>query len=259
MNRLTFSVRLLLSRDLGGTTRPLENGARARWNLGNTWLGESTVDEARVVLESAIQPGVEASAHLEPLEPECWSAVRVGSVISLQERNRLTGYATVIEVVRPEHFTSQVLAFVAQARQFCEFIEKADSLSLAARLSAARERLLELYRAGTALPLIAPPEDFSERPSPVLPKPWAGFGEHQYYWEVRDPYVDEPPGLGDLSDDVIDVYLDLRRGLELWHLHEAQAAIWTWRFHFDIHWGDHASDALRALHRACRNATTGSS
>jgi aryl-alcohol dehydrogenase-like predicted oxidoreductase len=25
------------------------------------------------------------------------------------------------------------------------------------------------------------------------------------------------------------------------------AAVWEWRFHFDVHWGDHAVDALRAL------------
>jgi hypothetical protein len=30
-----------------------------------------------------------------------------------------------------------------------------------------------------------------------------------------------------------------------------EAAIWEWRFHFEWHWGDHAIDALRALHRAC--------
>jgi hypothetical protein len=27
--------------------------------------------------------------------------------------------------------------------------------------------------------------------------------------------------------------------------------VWEWRFHFDVHWGEHAVDALRALHRAC--------
>ena len=56
-----------------------------------------------------------------------------------------------------------------------------------------------------------------------------------------------------LSDDLLDVYFDLRRGLELWDQEVPKAAaIWEWRFAFDTHWGDHAIDALRALHRACR-------
>jgi hypothetical protein len=51
---------------------------------------------------------------------------------------------------------------------------------------------------------------------------------------------------------MLDVYLDVGRGLKLWEQDPNKAAaVWEWRFHFDIHWGDHAIDALRALHRAC--------
>jgi len=72
----------------------------------------------------------------------------------------------------------------------------------------------------------------------------------QYYWEVFDPYVEEPPVKGSLSDDLLDVYRDVRRGLLLWDHNAPQAAIWEWRFSFGVHWGNHAIDALRALHRA---------
>jgi hypothetical protein len=47
-------------------------------------------------------------------------------------------------------------------------------------------------------------------------------------------------------------HADVTRGLRLWDLDvPREAAIWEWRFHFESHWGDHAIDALRALHRAC--------
>ncbi len=73
------------------------------------------------------------------------------------------------------------------------------------------------------------------------------------YWEVFDPYVNEPAVAGSLDDDVLDVYRDLHRGLDLWDSAAPRAAaIWEWRFSFDMHWGDHAVDAIRALQRAVR-------
>jgi hypothetical protein len=53
------------------------------------------------------------------------------------------------------------------------------------------------------------------------------------------------------SDDLLDVYWDLQRGLAAFDSGRASEAVWIWRFGFETHWGDHAVDALRALHRAC--------
>jgi hypothetical protein len=157
-----------------------------------------------------------------------------------------------------ERSSPEVLAFAQQARQFCQFVEHADGSSLADRLANARLRLLELYRAGSMLPSVDPPDGVEAGPSPETPENWRGFERFESYWEVFDPYVDEPPVTTSLSDDVLDVYLDLRRGLDLWLRDVPRAAaIWEWRFHFDLHWGDHAIDALRALHRACREAGLG--
>ena len=78
------------------------------------------------------------------------------------------------------------------------------------------------------------------------------------YWEVFDPYEEKPLGIGLLSDDLLDVYVDIRRGLDLWSADvPREAAIWEWRFHLEIHWGDHAVDAIRALHRACYRISGG--
>jgi hypothetical protein len=141
---------------------------------------------------------------------------------------------------------------VDQAQQFCAFIEKASGYSLDKRLSCARQRLLELYETGSALPHVEPPEGIEAGANPEPPHGWLGFDKFEIYWEVFDPYEESTAVAGSLSDDLLDVYRDLRRGLALWGKDVSRtAAIWEWRFHFDNHWGDHAIDALRALHRAC--------
>jgi hypothetical protein len=171
----------------------------------------------------------------------------------MQEGSRVVGYAMILEVAsRPELLSPEVAAFVDQARQFCDFIEKAQGYSLEKRLSGARQRLLELYDAGTALPHVEPPEGVEAGPNPQPAEGWLALESFETYWEVFDPYEEGEPVVGSLSDDLLGVYRDIRRGLALWDKDVPKAAaLWEWRFHFDHHWGDHAIDALRALHRAC--------
>lgn len=158
-------------------------------------------------------------------------------------------------MTHPQHLTPEVLAFVDQARHLCHFVETAHAQPLLSRLLGARQRLLELYRAAVMLPNVEPPDGIDAGPDPERPKNWLGFENFEVYSEVFDPYVNEAPVAGSLSDDLLDVYCDVRRGLDLWDQDVPKAAaIWEWRFHFDTHWGDHAIDALRALHRACREA-----
>jgi hypothetical protein len=152
-----------------------------------------------------------------------------------------------------EHVTQEVATFVAEARRFCDFIEHGSSVELADRVRSARVRLLTLYAAGCTLPAVEPPAEFDAGPIVAKPDAWLGFGEFEFYWEVFDPYVEDAAVAGSLSDDLLDIYIDVRRGLDHWNSRAPRtAAIWDWRFHFDAHWGDHAVDALRALHRACR-------
>ena len=149
-----------------------------------------------------------------------------------------------------------VETFVREARAYCRFVETASELRLADRLQAARDRLLDLYSAALWLPSVEPDgTDASSSPEP--PTGWPGFADKDIYWELFDPYEheDTEPVAGSLTDDVLDVYRDIRRGLTLWDASQRQNAIWEWRFHFDVHWGDHAIDALRALHRACKAGT----
>lgn len=145
--------------------------------------------------------------------------------------------------------------FVREARTYCSFVENAAGLSLVDRLRTARERLLNLYSAALSLPT-AEPDDQDASSSPEAPIDWPGFEDKDTYREVFDPYQQEEnePVAGSLADDVLDVYRDIRRGLMFWDASQTRNTIWKWRFHFDVHWGDHAVDALRALHRACWRA-----
>ncbi len=257
MDRLTFTARVrLLPTEKGGRRSPIRTNYRPSWNLRNSWLGSPTLNDGRVILDESdeLAPGFEAVARIEPLAPEFWGKVQPGTVLPMQEGNHVVGYAVILDIESvPEHFTPEVAVFVNEARQFCEFVRKAAGYSLPQRLVAARQRLLSLYDAGTRLPDVEPPTGVEAGPNPGTPEGWAGFDKFEAYWEVFDPYVDEAPVAGALSDDLLDVYFDVSRGLALWDREVPKsAAIWEWRFHFDIHWGDHAVDALRALHRACR-------
>lgn len=76
------------------------------------------------------------------------------------------------------------------------------------------------------------------------------LGEGDRYWAVYDPYTEEAPTGRTLSDDLADVHRDLGSASQVYGRSErdSQEAVWSWRFHFRIHWGHHCSSALRAIH-----------
>ena len=65
---------------------------------------------------------------------------------------------------------------------------------------------------------------------------------HPYDLNARDPVT------GSLADDLADIYGDLSDGLAKWRRGDWARASWVWRFNFTVHWGEHATGALRALH-----------
>lgn len=68
------------------------------------------------------------------------------------------------------------------------------------------------------------------------------------YRDTADLDSDEPTGLGDLGDDLADIWRDLKCGLRHWNGGDHGEAAWQWRFQYNSHWGTHAVDALRQLH-----------
>ncbi len=59
---------------------------------------------------------------------------------------------------------------------------------------------------------------------------------------------EEEPVVGDLADDLADMYRDIKAGLSLYDRGHRTEAVWAWRYSFQIHWGRHATNALYALH-----------
>jgi hypothetical protein len=71
----------------------------------------------------------------------------------------------------------------------------------------------------------------------------------RYYAEIFNNLVipAEDSVVGDLVDDLGDIYSDVSPGLDLFDSGRIKEAENHWRFWFAHHWGEHATSALRAL------------
>jgi hypothetical protein len=105
-----------------------------------------------------------------------------------------------------------------------------------------------LYSKAIFLPDVEPGNDDVTDLNIVVPL--VNFGEYDTYWEVFNPYHLEEPVGASLSDDILDIYKDAKKGILLYEKNEHIEGIWEWKFGFEIHWGSHAVDAIRALHSA---------
>jgi hypothetical protein len=150
----------------------------------------------------------------------------------------------------------EVEYFAEGARQYCAFIENADQYPLTERLLSVATLLADLYAAGLRLPAVEQPDDQAPGVGSTAPR-WEGLGDLTFYWEVGDPYQWEAPVVGSLSDDLLEIYHDLKRGLSTFEEGgdaSIASAVWEWRSNFAKHWGEHTVDALRTLHRAIRRS-----
>ncbi|MFC4728403.1 DUF5063 domain-containing protein [Coralloluteibacterium thermophilus] len=101
------------------------------------------------------------------------------------------------------------------------------------------------------------PELFDEEDAPeltheewqVVHKRFLDMLPFNYYASYSEPHDtnDPSPGIGDVADDLADIWRDLKGGLALYHKGNDAAAAWEWRDSFSIHWGRDATSALYAL------------
>lgn len=140
--------------------------------------------------------------------------------------------------------------FALLAHEFCSWTE-APPMDENAELRCARRLLSRLYAAALDLPEGVPTDDERVVGAALGYKDaFRRFGALPInMYETCDPLIllGEEPAVGDVADDLADIYADLQRGLAMYRAGELDAAAWEWSFSFRYHWGDHAVGALGAL------------
>lgn len=140
--------------------------------------------------------------------------------------------------------------FARLAQEFCSWTE-APPRDSQYELGRAQRLLSTLYAAALDLPEGVPIN--AEQPAHGALSHDAAFRRFGALpvnmYATCDPLVVpcESPEVGDVADDLADIYADLHRGLALYRAGHTGAAAWEWAFHFRAHWGDHAVGALAAL------------
>jgi hypothetical protein len=156
-------------------------------------------------------------------------------------------------------YQTDISRFVAGARGFCTWIEGTPGPN---EVFEATRLVSRLHADAVMLPEVDDehlPEGDDIPEIPAAQKQAAagrfkGF-PFQYYWEIFSPITEKPdePVCGDIADDFSDIYLDVKAGLLAYDLGRQHQAVWHWRFTWGMHWGEHATSALRALHSHQKN------
>jgi Domain of unknown function (DUF5063) len=133
---------------------------------------------------------------------------------------------------------------------------RTDFPSELAAAHAALRTLAALYSAGLDLPSYGKPATKRRAAAAsVSDEEWRGVLRcatklpFQYYSELFDPHKIPPeePVTGNIADDLADIYRDVVVGARLFDAGDQAGALWQWVFHLAIHWGEHATSAMRAL------------
>lgn len=138
--------------------------------------------------------------------------------------------------------------FFNSAIHYCNLVENFNSNQDNDKLKKLVISLLDLYSKALVLPDVDPENTDSFEFDVFVPQ--INFEQYEYYWEVFNPYNLEEPVCGSLTDDILDIYKDVKIGIFLYEYKEHIEAIWHWKFYFQVHWGSHTVDAIRALHSA---------
>ncbi len=159
---------------------------------------------------------------------------------------------------------TEVCTFVQAAQQFCQVVDApAGEPEIWAKK--VLQTLLPLCSAGLALSSFEiEVSDSKKMPAaPFTTKQWQQLfgrlsmflGERKYYSQLdfeswRKPDQQEA-FVGDLADDLADIYGDILPGIQQWNSEAEEYLgdiVWDWQFGFTHHWGDHAIAAIGYLH-----------
>ena len=151
--------------------------------------------------------------------------------------------------------------FAARAREFCEYLDQAESPDSWAFVARVQILLPKVYAAAIELPY---PESWPDRMEPTDLSP--GPAEcatllqrltkvlpREHYWTTLDPLRPENAEIevisANLSEDLADVYHDLMRGIRMLDReYPRERAQFLWKNSFMSDWGEKLVEALRILH-----------
>ena len=147
-----------------------------------------------------------------------------------------------------------VIAFVEAARFYCAWAEAdpqdawTEVLQALRILSAVQHSALALSREPAAAHAEAPERDLPDGAGAKKARRFASL-PFQYYQGFSDPAnLDQESGIGDLREDLAEVWSDLATGFLHWDRGEVIDAVFHWTITFQGHWGRHASEAMWTLH-----------
>lgn len=146
--------------------------------------------------------------------------------------------------------------FVELVREYLALIDGLPGIAPREFLLDCAILLPQIYSLSHQLPDVElPDDDSSEEREEEVESPMGKIsnllGDYDLYSIVFDPITDADALKTTLSDDLSDIYADLKRGLIKYDIGDKQdrdVAIWEWKFHMQIHWGQHAVGVLRPIH-----------
>lgn len=142
-------------------------------------------------------------------------------------------------------------AFAELARGFCVW---AESPSPDGSLYVAAAWVAKLHAAALLLPEVECESDggLPDVPPSALEAARRVIGPFfgMYYREFfdPDPTLNDESVMGDVGDDLLDTYMDVKRGLLVFDEGQSVDALWHWSFLHRIHWGRHAVGAMFGIH-----------
>ncbi|MEP7253403.1 MAG: DUF5063 domain-containing protein [Ginsengibacter sp.] len=169
---------------------------------------------------------------------------------------------TIDKIIQAGSFTN----FIKSVRDFCDFVENSKTENYIAFLRLTQTHLQSLYFGGQKLQFVdlnynLDFEDImTKHQLENILKSLADRLNNRFYWHVFDPTKEDDiePVCGDLLDDLGDIYKDLKNSLLLFDKGtpaEIESAVWTFKWSFDSHWGDHCINATYALHYFIQGAS----
>ena len=149
------------------------------------------------------------------------------------------------------NYDKHIEEFSKIAQEYCTWVETKESKANDAFY--AQILLSKLYCWGIQLPDCETTDEFENDSIPLhdhseVVKLFSDFPV-SYYSQVFNAEIipSEEPCIGDVIDDLADIYKDLKDGL--WYLENTSTvdAVFQWRFSLGVHWARHALGAMYAM------------